>query len=247
AGGTRPVKPTDLQATIASGIVSRTRHLDEWGLSFVQTDASIAGGQSGGPLFDEHGRVLGISGLSFADAFGLALGVEDVIESIERMVDTGGDDYLSLPIDEDGSGERGGFAGLSDGTDVQRLYLGRSDEERQLDFAIADPEDAVVRILSIVHEATLATSSNAEDLYGSQLPLDGTSALEGWRSGPSARRSGPWQQDDEQALPPDDPLPPADDVEVEVEPGRFELQIDRGDIVLIELERPLAEGPTGVL
>ena len=51
----------DLKPTIADGILSRTRHTKVFDLSYLQTDASIGGGQSGGALVDTHGDVVGIS------------------------------------------------------------------------------------------------------------------------------------------------------------------------------------------
>ena len=41
------------EATIAAGIVARLREAEEWDQRYIQTDAAIAGGQSGGPLFDD--------------------------------------------------------------------------------------------------------------------------------------------------------------------------------------------------
>ena len=234
AGGTRSTKPEDLEATISAGIVSRHRHLAEFGLRFIQTDATIAGGQSGGPLFDARGRVLGISGLAFADTFGLALSVGDVMASIDGMVEEGGDEYVALPLDHDGSGETGGRVEMTDGTDVQRLFLGRSEETRDLQFRVADPAEVVVRITSLLHDEILATSSNAEAIYGQLAQLDGASTD---LDEPDAEAG---------ALPPDEAPLDATDAEAEVRPGSFELSIPAGDLVMIELERPLEVDPAWV-
>lgn len=63
---------------ITAGIVSRTRTWIDGDLTFIQSDALIAGGQSGGALVDERGRVVGISGLSVGDGFALALSAADL-------------------------------------------------------------------------------------------------------------------------------------------------------------------------
>ncbi|MEX2280545.1 MAG: serine protease [Acidimicrobiia bacterium] len=70
---------------ITAGIVSRTRTWEEAGITFIQSDALISSGQSGGALVDEQGRVIGISGLSVGDGFALALTAADLLARIESM------------------------------------------------------------------------------------------------------------------------------------------------------------------
>lgn len=50
---------TDLSGTVTSGIVSSVRTFQ--GLNYIQADASITGGNSGGPLFNEEGEVIGLT------------------------------------------------------------------------------------------------------------------------------------------------------------------------------------------
>ena len=63
------------EATITAGLVSRLRQQTCVDLEYIQTDALIAGGQSGGALVDAAGTLVGISGLgAFTEAnFGLVL------------------------------------------------------------------------------------------------------------------------------------------------------------------------------
>jgi S1-C subfamily serine protease len=81
--------PADDLATaspaITGGIVSRSRTWEEGGMAFVQSDALISGGQSGGALVDREGRVVGISGLSVGDGFALALTASDLLERIHEI------------------------------------------------------------------------------------------------------------------------------------------------------------------
>jgi len=53
----------DLSHTVTGGMVSAIRHFDDWmgGLETIQADVSIYGGNSGGPLVDVNGNVVGIS------------------------------------------------------------------------------------------------------------------------------------------------------------------------------------------
>lgn len=64
--------------TISQGILSRVREANRFDQTFLQTDAAIGGGQSGGALVDGAGHVVGISGLSFAENFALGLASTDV-------------------------------------------------------------------------------------------------------------------------------------------------------------------------
>ena len=50
------------EPAMASGVLSRFRWWQQSGIAYLQTDASIAGGQSGGALVDARGRLIGISG-----------------------------------------------------------------------------------------------------------------------------------------------------------------------------------------
>jgi S1-C subfamily serine protease len=57
--------PLDLkfQSTVTRGVASANRIMD--GFSFIQSDVTISPGNSGRPLLDDQGQVLGICDLSF--------------------------------------------------------------------------------------------------------------------------------------------------------------------------------------
>ena len=76
-------------ATITRGILSRIR---EWenNITILQTDASIAGGQSGGALVDSRGKVIGISTYSYSEAlFGWAISSNDILPIVEDLIRSG--------------------------------------------------------------------------------------------------------------------------------------------------------------
>lgn len=86
------------QPAIVRGIVSRIREWEAAGLTYFQTDAAVAGGQSGGALASESGRLLGVSGLSFSEAgFGLVLSMDNAAPIVRALIDGG---------DPSGLGER---------------------------------------------------------------------------------------------------------------------------------------------
>lgn len=57
---------THLQSTVTTGIVSALRRQLPADLTFIQSDAAISGGNSGGPMLDEFGNVIGISVSSYS-------------------------------------------------------------------------------------------------------------------------------------------------------------------------------------
>jgi S1-C subfamily serine protease len=99
------VEGDDPRVTLSSGILSRIREVDDFDATYLQTDAAISGGQSGGALIDGDGRILGISGLSFAEEFALALSSDDVLESIDLILDGDGHDRRTVPRMEDASSD----------------------------------------------------------------------------------------------------------------------------------------------
>lgn len=67
------------QPAITRGVLSRVREARFENLTFLQSDATIVGGQSGGALVSPNGTVVGISGLSGIERFALALSSSDVL------------------------------------------------------------------------------------------------------------------------------------------------------------------------
>lgn len=61
-----------LQGSVTKGIVSAAREYE--GLSYIQSDVTVNPGNSGGPLLDEKGSILGITVLRFGPA-GIPTGV----------------------------------------------------------------------------------------------------------------------------------------------------------------------------
>ncbi len=67
----------DLYGTMTSGIISglnRTITIGENQMTLIQTNASINSGNSGGPLIDAYGRVIGITSAKVASTYGEGLG-----------------------------------------------------------------------------------------------------------------------------------------------------------------------------
>ena len=77
------------QPTITQGILSRLRQWDTYDLTLLQSDAAIAGGQSGGALVNSQGVVVGISTWRISEAgFALATSAADDALIIERLINS---------------------------------------------------------------------------------------------------------------------------------------------------------------
>jgi len=73
------------QPAIARGIISRMRTWHALGITYFQTDAAVAGGQSGGMLVAADGSVIGISGMSLADSFAVAASAADLAALLTNL------------------------------------------------------------------------------------------------------------------------------------------------------------------
>jgi hypothetical protein len=158
----------DLEVTIASGIVSRLRAVEEFSQTYIQTDATIAGGQSGGPLFDADANLVGISGLSFAEGeFALALAGRDTAKAVERILAGGGDEYLAVPGNAAaGAGATSGSLTIFDGGDGQVLFLPAAGEDRTWNLKVDMASRPVVSVGTMTGDEPLALSSNVDAVQG---------------------------------------------------------------------------------
>jgi len=78
-------KESLFQVKITKGIISAKTSVE--GLKVYQTDASISGGNSGGPLFNETGQVIGINFLKAtrAEGIGYAIQSDELLPELERL------------------------------------------------------------------------------------------------------------------------------------------------------------------
>ena len=76
------------QPTIVRGLLSRVREWESIGITYLQVDATIIGGQNGGALVSEAGHVIGISGLRFTEAnFAMVASASDFIPRAKELID----------------------------------------------------------------------------------------------------------------------------------------------------------------
>jgi S1-C subfamily serine protease len=86
----------ELAFSVTRGIISGTRQID--GLSLLQTDASVSPGNSGGPLVDANGQVVGIVSRKFTGQAveGIAFGVPIEVALAALNLGAGADSDKSL-------------------------------------------------------------------------------------------------------------------------------------------------------
>lgn len=89
--------PFGFEQSVTAGIVSaKSRNVDDLLVPFIQTDAAVNPGNSGGPLFNARGEVIGINsriwtrsggfqGLSFAIPIDLAMSIGERLKGNQRI------------------------------------------------------------------------------------------------------------------------------------------------------------------
>ncbi|MGH9473658.1 MAG: S1C family serine protease [Terriglobales bacterium] len=79
--------PLSLESTVSSGIISGLREDPSLGGRLLQITAPISHGSSGGPLFDLHGRVIGITTayLSGGESLNFAIPIDDLKPLLRRV------------------------------------------------------------------------------------------------------------------------------------------------------------------
>ena len=156
----------DAELTITSGIVSRTRTAEGWDQTYIQSDAVIGEGQSGGALFAATGELAGISGLSYDPAFALSLSIQDVERSVSRILDGEGDELLLVPLtaeDAEGGATSGTIAAPDD-LESYVLYLPASETARTWELQVQGPTDRFGVLVGDSFEGTVLAQSATYDV-----------------------------------------------------------------------------------
>lgn len=135
------------QPTLTRGVLSRVREWEVLGLTWLQSDAPIAGGQSGGALVSARGEVIGLSGFSYTEAdFSLAASSADLMPLVRQIVrgeDPAGLGDRSLPLRP---GPRRG-AILIPNFWAQAVYVFEPTPDSVIDFVLEGSSDGVLTVL----------------------------------------------------------------------------------------------------
>lgn len=80
----------DLANTVTSGIISATGRkltIEDRTMTLIQTDASINSGNSGGPLINAYGQVIGITSAKVSSTYGEGLGFAIPIDDAKKIIE----------------------------------------------------------------------------------------------------------------------------------------------------------------
>ena len=137
------------QPTLARGLLSRVREWEAPGLTLLQSDAPIAGGQSGGALVSATGEVIGLTGFSYTEAdFSLAASSADLLPRVRQLVrgeDPGGLGDRSLPLRP--GPQRAAL--LLPNYWAQAVYAFDSTPGSEIDFVLEGNSDGALAVVDI--------------------------------------------------------------------------------------------------
>ncbi len=75
------------RSTIVRGALSRVEELETIGLTFLQIDAAVAPGQSGGALVSDQGQLIGITGVGLSNGrFAIATSSADLLPRVRKLI-----------------------------------------------------------------------------------------------------------------------------------------------------------------
>lgn len=126
------------QPSLSRGLVSRLRSWEGAGITYIQTDATIAGGQSGGVLVSSDGEVVGVSGFVFTEGdFALVASSADVAPIVSELI----------------AGDTSGLRDRLVPASGQRLDSALATADLEYTIELANPWDSRVSTLSTVRLA----------------------------------------------------------------------------------------------
>jgi serine protease Do len=159
--------PFELSETVTVGVISaKDRQVpvgdtDQGLVNFLQTDAAINFGNSGGPLLDASGRVVGINTAinrgGLAEGIGFALPINMAKSAMEQL--------------RDGGKVRRGYIGItmSDVGDATREYMGLPDKNGVYVQAVSEDGPAAkagIESGDVIRKAAGESIRNGRDLLG---------------------------------------------------------------------------------
>jgi len=157
---------------ITRGVISRLREARFENLTFLQSDATIVGGQSGGALVSSAGDVIGISGLIGIERFALALSGADVLERLPRIASSPSPLARSLPAPkaavtqrfhfEPARAQAAWFLRADDGDEVRLSSDEAALSVHDSDLEVAEQVDAEVFRFSVTGPQVVVATDDGE-------------------------------------------------------------------------------------
>lgn len=161
------------QPAISRGVLSRYRHWPDQEITYLQTDALVDGGQSGGVLVSADGAVVGMTIFGDFGHFGLAISARDVLSRVDALL--AGEDPAEL-------GDRGWDEPRRPGPTsiVLRTYWDEqafvidAQPEAEVTITARSANDIAVAIVDIWGETITEADETEQDVKSVAATLDGT-------------------------------------------------------------------------
>ncbi len=188
----------ELTFSMTAGVISALNRSitmsDGTTMNMIQTDSAINSGNSGGPLFNQYGEVIGIvsakyssssgsySGSASVEGLGFAIPINDVADMIHDLIDKGyvtGKPYLGLVMNRNGVDSSAQAYGIPAGVQVLGVTEGLS-----ADKAGIKAND----IITAVDGAAVSSSADISNSISKHKPGD-TVEITVYRSGETLKLS----------------------------------------------------------
>ena len=143
------------QPVLSRGIVSRFLEWSETELTYIQSDANIEGGQSGGVLLSDTGDVIGMTSYSLGEAnYGLSIASSDLAPRIRSLIagnDPSGIGVRLVPSTGGGIRHRGTLGTIWD----TRGYVIEEPVGTNVDITVTSEDDIAFSVYDSFGEETL--------------------------------------------------------------------------------------------
>ena len=161
------------QPAISRGVLSRYRHWPDQEITYLQTDALVDGGQSGGVLASADGTVVGMTIFGDFGHFGLAISARDVLARVDALL--AGEDPAEL-------GDRGWDEPPSTGpTSIalrsywsEQAFVIDAQPDTEMTITARSSNDIAVAIVDISGEIIAEVDETEQDVESVAATLDGT-------------------------------------------------------------------------
>ena len=161
------------QPAISRGVLSRYRHWPEQEITYLQTDALVDGGQSGGVLASADGAVVGMTIFGDFGHFGLAISARDVLSRVDALL--AGEDPADLGDRSwDGPPNTGPISFVLSTFWSERAFAIDAQPGTEVAITARSANDVALAIVDAWGEIVAEADETEEDAESVTVTLDGT-------------------------------------------------------------------------
>ena len=161
------------QPAISRGVLSRYRHWPDQEITYLQTDALVDGGQSGGVLASADGAVVGMTIFGDFGHFGLAISARDVLSRVDALL-AGGDPAGLGDRDWDEPLNAGPMSFVLRTFWSEQAFVIDAQPGTEVTITARSANDIAVAVVDIRGEVVAEADETEEDAESITATLDGT-------------------------------------------------------------------------